>query len=69
MNKYGCLDCKHFYFEEEWPGYSEYTPGSPMQMSCKKNKWDIAEDASSKSDVCHLLDKAKSCDLYEEESD
>lgn len=34
-----CLFCKHFEFQPEYPGYSEWTPGSPLRMSCDRDHW------------------------------
>lgn len=36
-----CWFCEHFSFDPGSPHYSEYTPGSEMQMSCQKDVWDF----------------------------
>jgi hypothetical protein len=34
-----CLECAHFYFDGGSPGYSDYTPGDDMEISCNKGVW------------------------------
>ena len=56
-----CLFCEHFYFSPSTRGYSEYTPGSELEMFCVMSKWDIDDDYLAIKDVFLL---AETCELY-----
>lgn len=34
-----CLDCRYLNYRTGDPGYSEYTPGWDVSMSCNKAHW------------------------------
>ena len=34
-----CLFCEHFEFDPGSPGWSEWTPGYPSSVGCKKDRW------------------------------
>ena len=36
-----CFCCKHFYMTMGDEGYSEYTPGLPPEVSCRKGRFDF----------------------------
>lgn len=53
MNTHGdhpaiCLCCKHLFFSEGEPGYSSYTPSTPMSMSCCKNHTEVNFDGTER---------------------
>ncbi len=66
MTEKHCLKCSHCNFSPGKPGYSEYTPGSPMHFYCHKGRWS-AEDVYGARELGKTLSAAATCELYEEE--
>jgi hypothetical protein len=44
-----CLWCKHFYFQQEIPDWSEYTPGEGANIGCGLHNFhiDVDEDTTN----------------------
>ena len=62
-----CIFCKHFYFEEATPGYSEYTPGCDhYSVGCEKEYWEIDPYEDTRETYGQKLLTAKSCKDWEE---
>lgn len=59
-----CYNCTYMDFSTGHPGYSEYTPGESMSMSCLKDKWHL-DDYAHQDDLRKALETANHCELYE----
>lgn len=55
-----CLFCKYFYFSGAEIGYSEYTPGSEVEMYCTKRVWDKYDVY----DIRETFKTAETCKKY-----
>ena len=75
-----CLSCVHCYLSRGTPGYSEYTPSTPMAFQCDRSHWDFSQydgmrvkgdvelPTDPKREVLCVLDFAKTCSDYSPES-
>ena len=59
-----CMYCRHCHFDGGSPGYSEWTPESPMSFRCEKNKWNM-DDYANKQMLVTALETARTCELFE----
>lgn len=61
-----CAWCKHFEVSSSFPGYSEYTPGSPGGIVCHAGCFDYNLDDFdlNEADFRKLLLRAKTCNRY-----
>ena len=58
-----CLACKHFSFDGGMRGYSSWTPGSDMSVSCDKGHWNAFEETAEMFFRDNLM--ARDCPDYE----
>lgn len=56
-----CWWCKHFYYYNAQPGYSELTPGSDAEIRCSKNYWRWDQFDDSKDKFRESFEKARDC--------
>ena len=56
-----CWECQHIYFSNGSPGYSHYTPGYDMELSCSKGHWEFDNHHDSLSDFRTFLTMAQNC--------
>ena len=61
-----CLYCKHCHVDGGSAGYSEWTPGSPAEISCEKSRWSMNDYANRKT-LAKDLETAATCELFEED--
>lgn len=67
-----CLHCKHFYFDFGSPTYSEFTPGYPGTVECRKDKFELYgsgydDKAERHWTLRELFTEHLSCDKFERE--
>lgn len=67
MTERNCMYCRHCLVASETQGYSEWTPGAPMEFRCEKDKWDMSE-MMSRHLLVEALEAARVCKLFEPES-
>lgn len=60
-----CLWCRHFSLIEADRGYSSWTPGSDMSMSCDKNVWHYNPYEDGSAAFGAKLATAAECPMYE----
>lgn len=58
-----CLCCQFADYAAYGPGYSEYTPSSPMNLSCDHNHFDL-DAGEGFSSIHDLVVKAQGCGDY-----
>ncbi len=58
-----CVFCKHWYFDQATPGYSDMTPGSDFDEGCLKEYWEI-ENISNESEYREIIRTAEKCEDY-----
>lgn len=63
-----CWGCKHVFFMNSDPGYSEFTPGTQFWFNCNKNYWDFNPDNDSLDDFRKCLMSAERCADFEPRS-
>jgi len=63
-----CWLCSHIVYCDGQPYYSEFTPDTPTELYCAKNKWNL-EDITSSRDLGKALSMAKTCELFIEEKE
>ena len=56
-----CWFCKHFYWSNAIPNYSEWTPGSDFEMSCGKGHWSFDAFKTSQQKFQQMIETAKTC--------
>lgn len=59
-----CLCCANAYYSEGSPGYSEYTPGSPASMSCRRGRWEF-DDCITSDLIQFMHDTGRRCSDFE----
>ena len=59
-----CIRCDHFNMYSGCPGYSEYTPGHNMGMSCGKHHWDFDSYETSQDEFRKMMETAETCGDY-----
>ena len=64
-----CLFCKWFYFTAGTKGWSEYTPGSEMDIGCEKDHWDVCVEEDREYMLREKMLRARKCKDYELSSD
>ena len=64
MSAPNCPACVHCSFSPYQRGWSEYTPSSPMNLSCDRGRWDMGYDGDTPRDV---LEKAEGCPDFKPE--
>lgn len=64
MSEKLCIFCKHFWFSEGSPGYSELTPGYEANIDCHKRHFDLRLIDMSESDFRRTLLLARTCADY-----
>jgi hypothetical protein len=55
-----CWSCLYCVIDPGCPGYSEYTPSSPMTIECTKRHW-TTDDVDSREGLRLALMKAETC--------
>jgi hypothetical protein len=66
MKDLNCWNCKHIYMQPAEPGYSEYTPGSDVSISCRKGHWDFDACETSEEKARELFRTANNCKDFED---
>jgi len=59
-----CVNCCHFGF---WPGdagYSEYTPGSDMEIWCSRGKWRVQFGITPESQFRDFMRSSRECPQF-----
>lgn len=56
-----CWSCRHVLFDTGEPGYSEYTPGSEMSLSCGRGYWEFHQYEDSLAVFREKLQSAERC--------
>lgn len=59
-----CVNCKHFNFWPGSPGYSEFTPGDDMEMSCLRKHWRVTFE-TSEDDFRDYMKSSETCADFE----
>ncbi len=62
-----CLRCRHLYWRNETPAYSEVTGGTPFGIMCAKNVWEFDGYTTSAKEFDEIINTAKTCKFYGEE--
>ena len=60
-----CLRCKHLYYQEATPEYSELTPGTDMGLQCGRGHWNYDQFHTSQEELAAMLERAEICPDYE----
>ncbi len=60
-----CWECKHVYYSSGSEGYSDFTPGSDISLSCMKSYWELHNCSDTLADVRRKLLSAEHCADFE----
>lgn len=63
-----CWNCSQIYFSTGEPGYSEYTPGSDMELFCRRDYWEVS-DIDSMGSSREKFATAEKCGDYKDYRD
>lgn len=58
-----CVNCHHFNFWPGDPGYSEFTPGSDMTISCAVGVW-RADCDTFEAEFRRLMRSSETCEKF-----
>ncbi|MDP2317484.1 MAG: hypothetical protein Q8P41_31660 [Pseudomonadota bacterium] len=59
-----CVQCKHFYFEEEQPASSFDVPGAGLALGCRENVWRVTMETTEGRFREHMQ-SAQWCQAFE----
>ena len=65
MARKTCVLCKHFHITTGERGYSEYTPGWDMSMSCSIGHWKFDSYSTDELDFREMMASAEACGDFE----
>lgn len=60
-----CFDCAYFDLDMGEPDYSEYTPGSPATIECRKGKFSF-NYYTTRKEARKLILSAETCDKFKQ---
>jgi hypothetical protein len=59
-----CWFCKHLYYSNASPDYSEMTPGNDFAMDCIKSHWKFDAFETNQIEFFHIINTAKTCEDF-----
>lgn len=60
-----CWYCKHVWWDAGSQGYSEYTPGDPADIRCRKDHWRVKSFQTELAEFRTFLQMAATCPDFE----
>jgi hypothetical protein len=60
-----CWFCRHFYYNEFIPDYSELTPGEEWSIGCRKNMWEFSSSRDGQAEFAAAIMFAEKCPHFE----
>lgn len=61
-----CLDCEHVYLDLGDPGWSEYTPGGPGELTCMRGHFELDHAMITNHSWRAALKTAETCKDFTE---